>query len=358
VPKKYIVVSNGKLISKTGKELTNTYYFKTKKEIPTKVMVIGVADFLTQTVQKVPYEISSFVYPKDKFTALVDYAIAPQITSYFESTIGRYPFDKLYNVQSTTKYGGMENAGCIFYDENNVDGKNTNENLLAHEIAHQWFGNSVTEENWKHLWLSEGFATYLENMYMEQKYGKDSLISIMKHERLLVLKYKESHPNKVLVPKKVEDPNTMLNPYTYQKGAWVLHMVRNEIGDDQFIKLLKDFYNKYKYKNASTDDFVNLIHSKYSERVKVLLNPWIYSSSLPIYKIKWDYKEGKIVGELTQTQEGETFLNQIEVLLKYPNTSVLKTIKVYSKNQKFEFDSATSPLKIIINPHMNVLTGE
>jgi aminopeptidase N len=354
-PKKYTVVSNGNFINKTTTGTNSTYHYKTKYKIPTKVMVIGVAEFVQKDVQKAPFNIKSFVYPQDRYIALKDYSLAPQITTYYESFIGRYPFDKLYNVQSTTKYGGMENAGCIFYDENSVDGKHTNESLLAHEIAHQWFGNSVSETNWNNLWLSEGFATYLENMYMEKKYGQDTLISIMNDGRISVLNYKNKYPYKVLVPKMNYDPNAMLNAYSYQKGAWVLHMLRMEVGDKIFNKILKDFYSKYKYSNANTDDFI-AIASKDSERnIKLLLEPWLYTSDLPKYEVEWKYEKGKVVGNLLQKQEGSLFINNVFIMLEYPNIKVLKEIHIKSKNQSFEFNSTTAPLNVVIDPHNYIL---
>ena len=352
-PSKYTVVSNGKLVSMTTSKTSATYNYKTTYELSTKLMVIGVAEFLNKNVQKMPFEISSFAYPKDKYTVLENYSIAPQITLFYEGLLGRYPFNKLYNVQSTTKYGGMENAGCIFYDENVVEANRT-ESLIAHEIAHQWFGNAVSEKDWNHLWLSEGFATYLENMYLENKYGKDTLDYLMNESRLRVLAFKNKYPNKVLVPEVVNSPNEMLNTYSYQKGAWVLHMLRIELGDDTFFKILKTFYSAYKYSNANTNDFIS-VASKVSEvNIKPLLEPWLYSNTLPKYDVKWTYSDGKIIGEIVQ-QQGDTFKNTIDLLIKYSNTSVLKRVKIESKNQSFEFSSNTSPNSVILDPHNSIL---
>lgn len=357
-PKKYTVVSNGKLIQKKSSGLNSTFHYKTTHEIPTKVMVIGVAEFVEKITKKSPFKIKSFVYPQDKFIALKDYSIAPQVTTFFESMLGRYPFDKLYNVQSTTQYGGMENAGCIFYDEHSVDGKHTNESLIAHEIAHQWFGNTLSETDWNHLWLSEGFATYLENVYMENKHGKDTLIYSMAKGRSYILKYKDKYPNRVLVPKKVDNPVTMLNAYSYQKGAWVLHMIRKEVGDDVFFKILKDFYSKFKYSNANTSDFISIADNSSETDIKLLLEPWLYSSDLPEYKLEWKFENGKVMGEIIQTQEGSLFLNNVYLLLDYTNIPVLKKVSIGSKDQSFEFESSTSPLSIELDPRNYILKGE
>jgi len=355
-PSKYIVVANGNKISNKIIDNRVIYHYKSSYQLSTKLMVIGVAEFETQILQKSPYLIVSHVYVKDKLEALYDYEIAPQITSYFEKLIDRYPFDKLYNVQSTTRYGGMENAGCIFYDENSIDGKRSNEDLLAHEIAHQWFGNSVSEKNWNHVWLSEGFATYLENMYMENKYGKEKLKEIMEHEKWKVLNFKSRFPFKILVPSTVIDPNTMLNAYSYQKGAWLLHMLRSEVGDEIFIKVLKEYYNKYKYSNANTSDFVAITELVAKKDLKSFFNPWLYSYHLPKYEIKWKYSEGKINGKIVQTQKDVIFTNTVEVLLKLNNgKTVLRRIKITDKETSFIIKSSTLPIKIEIDPYNKIL---
>ncbi len=129
----------------------------------------------------------------------------------------------------------MENASCIFYAENSVTGKGKAEDLMAHEIAHQWFGNSVTENDWHHIWLSEGFATYLTAVYQEKTYGKEKLDETMKSARDRVIGFYLRSPRPV-VDTTVTDLMKLLNANSYQKGAWVLHMLRRELGDDLFWK--------------------------------------------------------------------------------------------------------------------------
>jgi aminopeptidase N len=111
------------------------------------------------------------VYPQNRLEGFYDYAVAVKVLDYFHNHIGPYSYKKLANVQSKTRWGGLENANTIFYYENSVTGKAERESLIAHEEAHQWFGNSAIENDWHHVWLSEGFATYFP-VYIRKCYGQ------------------------------------------------------------------------------------------------------------------------------------------------------------------------------------------
>src|SRR5207249_666261 len=121
--------------------------------------------------------VSAWVYPQDSAKGFYDYALATEILKFYANYIAPYPYKKLANVQSKTIFGGMENASAIFYAENSVNGERTSEDLLAHEIAHQWFGDMASETSFEHLWLSEGFATYFTDLYFEKKYGKEAMVT-------------------------------------------------------------------------------------------------------------------------------------------------------------------------------------
>ena len=176
-PAYYRVISNGKLeeekILGDNKKLTHWV-----EDVPlsTKVMVIGVAKFAVKQYEDSPSNIpvSAWVYPQDSVTGFRSYSAAPAIVKFFSDYIGPYPYNKLANVQSTTIFGGMENASAIFYYEESAEADRPMEDLLAHEIAHQWFGDMASEKSFPHVWLSEGFATYMADMYLESRYGGDT----------------------------------------------------------------------------------------------------------------------------------------------------------------------------------------
>jgi aminopeptidase N len=163
-PDHYEIIANGEKVSeKQISKNRKIVEYSSKEIIPTKVMVFAAANFEIEelgTRNNTP--LSSWVYPQNKEAGFYDFSVTLEILTFFTDHFGEFPFEKLANVQSTTRFGGMENASCIFYDENSIDGKRGNEKTIAHEIAHQWFGNSATELDWRHIWLSEGFATHLK----------------------------------------------------------------------------------------------------------------------------------------------------------------------------------------------------
>src|SRR6478672_3808793 len=173
-PSHYQMASNGTLVSRTagGNEKTVTFWRETTP-LPTKVMVIGVADFAVKKFADSPDSIpvTAWIFPGDSTKGFYDYALTPHMLRFFSDYIGPYPYRKLANVQSKTIFGGMENASAIFYAEGSVTGDRKWEDVYAHEIAHQWFGDMATEKSFAHLWLSEGFATYLTHIYFQHQYG-------------------------------------------------------------------------------------------------------------------------------------------------------------------------------------------
>ncbi len=270
-PDHYQVVSNGKKIEETNlpDHLKLTHW---QEEVPlaTKIMVIGVTDFAVNNLGNVDcIPVSSWVYPPDRDSGFAHYAIAKNILQWYIQHIGPYAFEKLANVQSTTIFGGMENAGCIFYYEKSVNA-NDIESLMAHEIAHQWFGDNVTEKDWPHLWLSEGFATYMADLYLENRYGKDSLKNLLITQRQQVISYSVNHKTPVVDTSESKHLMNLLNDNSYQKGAWVLHMLRRKLGDSLFWKGIRAYYKTYSGQNANTTDLEKVFEKVSGQNLQTL----------------------------------------------------------------------------------------
>jgi aminopeptidase N len=301
-PSHYEVIANGRFISKIQhKDNFITYRYKTKVPIPPKVMVFAAADFNIKKFEPVYLHhkcipVSSWIFKDNTPAAFDDFKYTTEILKFYDSLIGAFPYEKMANIQSNTRFGGMENAGNIFYDEYKVNGKHQIENLIAHETAHQWFGNSVTEKNWRDIWLSEGFATYLTDLYLEHKYGKEKFKERMAMERQKIIQYSRFHKQPVVYDEK-KNLFQLLNALSYEKGAWVLHQLRYEIGDKNFFSLLRRYYQKYQHKNAETEDFINLAEHISGKNLQNFFQQWLYRKDMPLLKI-----QSKLTGNQLQVE--------------------------------------------------------
>jgi aminopeptidase N len=230
-------------------------------------------------------------------------------------------------------YGGMENAGAIFYYENSVTGRQGEEGLFAHEIVHQWFGDMATEKSFAHLWLSEGFATYLTHIYMESKYGTDSLAKRMQEDRQSVISFVKDSKRPVVD----STPNYMslLNANSYQKGSWVLHMLRRELGDSVFHAAVRAYYEQYKGSNAETKDLQAVIERVSGKSLDVFFRQWLNRGVNPQLAISWkkDAMMDGLIITIEQTQKGLPFNLSLEMELEYEGK--IKEIR------RFDLDKAS-----------------
>ncbi|MFY0652341.1 MAG: M1 family metallopeptidase [Cyclobacteriaceae bacterium] len=350
-PEKYDVISNG-VLEKTkplgqGKELT---HWTQNQPISTKVMVIGASDFSIESyTSSTGVSLSSWVFPENEKEGFKDYSDSKHILEFFSDRLGDYPFDKLAHVQSKTKWGGMENASAIFYSENSITGNGQAKRLIAHETAHQWFGNSVSESDWQHVWLSEGFATYLAHLYLEATFGKEAMRLAMIQDKKKIIEFNQANPYRSIVEEEIDNLFLLLNANTYQKASWVLHMLRKSIDDVLFWEILKSFHEEYKYSNASTADFISLVNKITGKEYNWFFKQWLYKSGIPKIKYNWSFKKEKI--ELYMQQSNSTYNLPMDVRIKYKDESVeLTHITLKSENESFSIKTKGRPSEVILDP--------
>lgn len=360
-PATYQVIATGDFISRKGNDSGEKmrYSYSSKIPLPTKVMVIGVANFMVDLyTSNFDFDVTAWVYPEDKEKGLSDMEVSVEVLDYFIKLIGDYPFEKLANVQSTTQFGGMENAGNIFYDENAIQGDGSMEALIAHEIAHQWFGNSASEMDWPHLWLSEGFATYLTDLYWENKYGTEAMNERLINERNRVIGFSKQYDHPVVDTEYAELMH-LLNPNSYQKGAWVLHMLRTEVGDEAFLKGIKAYHDNYRLSNADSEDFKAIMESVSDQNLDAFFKQWLYNSGHPILLIESEIKNKTAEISITQTQEGPGFQFDLEIEIIYNSgNSEIISIPVSGKKTKHTFEATSKITGYRFDPNVKLLFEE
>jgi aminopeptidase N len=358
-PDHYQVVSNG-----VKKEETNLpdhlrlTHWKETVPIATKIMVIGVADFAVDypgEVDGIP--VSSWIFPEQRNAGFDDYSEALEILPFYINNIGPYAYKKLANVQSKTIFGGMENAGAIFYSESSVTGKRNIKSLLAHEIAHQWFGDAATESDWPHLWLSEGFATAMTHFYLESKYGHDSIAQQLQGDRAAILAFTKKTNRPVVDSSANRNIMGMLNTNSYQKGGWVLEMLRHQLGDSIFWKSVRKYYATYRDKNASTSDLQKIFEEVSGKGLQTFFTQWLYSPENPTLDISWQYDEKNKKVSINVTQKTKTiFVLPLEIEFKSViGGNTRQTIHLTQKTTQVSFPADHKPSKIDLDPDCYLL---
>ncbi len=359
-PTHYKVVSNGYLVKETKLEnATKLTHWKEDVPLSTKLMVIGAADFVVgnkEMYNTIP--VSSWVFPQNEEKGLENYKYGSKALDYFSEIIGPYPYEKLAHVQSKTRYGGMENASCIFYAEQTATHKSSQERLFAHEVAHQWFGNSVSEQNWHHVWLSEGFATYLTHVYNQHFYGEAFVENALIKDRERVIKYSKRKLAPI-IDTTVTQYIQLLNANSYQKASWFLHMLRNELGDEIFFRGLRKYYAAFQNSTALTEDFKKVMETVSNKDLDQFFNQWLWHAGHPVLEWKWKQKSNKTLKiEILQTQPNRfTFPLEIEIQLRN-GSKIYKTFEISDRETKIKMRINQKVDSIQLDPSVKLLFEE
>lgn len=356
-PVHYQVVSNGVQVEETNLpgEKKRTHYRETIP-LPTKIMVIGVAEFAVATAgEQDCAPVTSWVFPENRDAGFYDYAVATEVLAWHSNYIAPYPYKKLANVQSKTMFGGMENAGAIFYEEGSVTGDRQSEELISHEIVHQWFGNMATEKSFAHFWLSEGFATYLTHLYLESKYGTNKFQEGLRADRDKVLAFVKSARRPVV--DSTAEYMRLLNANSYQKGSWVLHMLRRQLGDPVFHQCIREYYRLYAGRNADSRDFQEVAETVSGKKLETFFNQWLYRPENPSLSLHWKYDPDrkKVTGTIRQLQAG-SFTFPLQLAFISPSGAItLYTQQVTQRETGFSFSMGEKPAQLLADPFTDLL---
>jgi aminopeptidase N len=255
-PAQYQVVSNGRLMEQTdlANKLRRTVW---KESVPISpwLMSLAVAPFAVDRIgdyRGIP--LWSWTYPQEREAGLNAFRAHTQpVLEFFIDRIGPYSYEKLAQVQANGVGGGMELASSIFYGYGPAG---PGRQLIAHEMAHQWFGDAVTESDWDDVWLSEGFATYFALLYTEFRDGRDAFLEGVRRSKAAAVNYAIANPSSTIVHDNLADISRVIanNAQIYQGGAQVLHNIRGVIGTDTFWSGIRLYHGRFKDSTATTDD--------------------------------------------------------------------------------------------------------
>jgi aminopeptidase N len=367
-PKHDLVVANGKLDRvENSSSTTRTWNYTESVPIPTYCMIIAIGDFALVEPPAETTLLAYYVPQTDRDYAMQGFAPANPSLKFFSQTVAPYPYEKLALIIGATRFGGMENSSAIVFPSTlfnaNVQPLSNVfkipeglRDVIAHEIAHQWFGDSVTEATWSDLWLSEGFAVYFAGLFIQRYEGEPDFQRYMKNEADTYFNY-EKNTRTPIHDTNTEDLFKLLNPNNYQKGAWVLHTLRAELGDAQFFSGIRIYYDAHKNATATSEDLRAAFEKASGRDLKDFFARWIYGAGHPSYELSWQWNEktNKVKMMLKQLQPEPAFPNAVPVDILTVNGKRRFVLKPTGRQTIDEVKLDVAPTGIIIDPENTIL---
>jgi len=353
-PAHYQVVANGLLVEEVDLPAgwRRTHY-RQSAPIASWLYALGMARFAVHhagTVHGVPLQ--SWVFPQDQEVGYRLFETTTrQAVEFFSERIGPYPYEKIANVQAAGIGGDTEHATIMFYSEKGVA---SGTGAVVHEVAHQWWGNAVTQSDWNDVWLSEGFATYFTHLFRERYEGREAFVSGMKADVTSIMRAGQNSPNTPVVHENLSDMGNVLNWFVYSKGSWVLHMLRALVGTDVFWDGIRQYYALHRDRNASTDDFRQVMERVSGRDLGWFFRQWLNRGGVPRLEGTWSYDAVARSLEVTlvQSQQAEPFRLPIEfeIIAEPQGRRRIERVELTERRATFRFPSEREPASVILDP--------
>ncbi len=274
----YRALANGELVSRRVRAAQTVWTYEQPEPTSTYLITLQIGMYGTQRLPKAQVPMHAVLPDRLRPEFDHDFARQPQMMKLFINLFGPYPLSHGYTVVVTDDdlEIPLEAQGISIFGANHCDGKRGAERLIAHELAHQWFGNSVTARRWRDIWLHEGFACYAEWLWSENSGGRSA--DDWAHHYHAKLK---SSPQNLLLADP-PGPRDMFDDRVYKRGgALTLHVLRDTLGDDNFFELLRDWTSRHRHSTVVTDDFTGLAANYANVSLRPLWDAWLYSTEVP-----------------------------------------------------------------------------
>lgn len=358
-PKYFVPVSNGKLEGIV--DLDDMHQYKWKHRYPIAQYLISVA--LTNYYQYDQYWqysktdsmlITNFLYPEDKDYTISKVQKVPEMLSVFSKLYGLYPYyDEKYGHAECNFGGGMEHQTLTSIGS-------WGESVVAHELAHQWFGDMITCRDWQNIWLNEGFATYSESLWDEQVYGYNTYKADIVNEMTAA----KSAVGSVYVQNISSVWNIFNSARSYSKGGVVLHMLRGVLGDEVFFNAIKAYATdpEMRFNSVTTEDFQTVVERVSGKDLQYFFDEWIYGVDYPVYKINWSFSQNSentfdVNVNIGQEKNSNPTFFTMPIELKFKTAAGDTTVKVFNNdvNQNFQMQLNQQPIRLDFDPNNWIL---
>jgi aminopeptidase N len=364
-PAHYQVVSNGLLAEETdvgdGRRRTR---WRQSVPIAAWLYAVGVARF---AVEHRPAwrgrPIETWVYPQDRDAGFRAFAEPTRdVLDFFEDRVGPFSYERLAHVQANGVRGGMEVATSIFYGDDSVADPASPRwwRVRVHEIAHQWWGNAVTESDWDDVWLSEGFATYFTHLFVEHELGRDAFVAGLRADRDAIREFDAKNPDYRIVHDQLADMSKVLSGVgTYRKGGWVLHMLRGMVGDEAFWNGIRAYYRDHRDGHATTDDFRRAMEAASGRDLRAFFAQWLTRGGMMKVRASWhhDAAAGQLRLDVEQVHPQAPYAMPLRVAIELPGEAGRRdvTLELAQRRQQFDVPVPGRPTSIALDPDFLLL---
>jgi len=354
VPDNMIAASNGILIDVIdNSDSTKTFVWREAYPISTYLLSVAATNYETffdhYSSGTKSMDVHYYAYPERLALAQEDFSVTVPMIEFYSQTFGEYPFlEEKYGMAMIPERTSMEHQTCTSLAAELVKGTHEYDWLIAHELAHQWWGDLITPYDWADIWLNEGFATYSDALWHEHIYGFGGLKYRMDRFKVIYFLYHEGPDHPIYDPPE----GHLFCEEEYEKAAWVLHMLRFIVGDDDFFNILGRYAQDFAYSNATTEDFRNVCEMIYGADLGWFFDQWIYGAGYPSYEFGWGYSGGnKVRVAINQNQESSLpFKMPIELEFVFSSGSEKRIVWVDQERNKFDFTFTERPLDVLFDP--------
>ncbi|MGE0128468.1 MAG: M1 family aminopeptidase [Blastocatellales bacterium] len=373
----FFALSNGELIGvrENNGDGTRTFHWSQSQPHPAYLVTIvigagGEYETISDGYDGLP--IDYYVYKDRVREAQRLFGATPKMIKFFEEKFGyAYPYPKYAQVLvDDFLFGAMENTSastftdrCLLDDQAAID--LSYDDIVAHELAHQWWGDLVTCKDWSHIWLNESFATYSEYIWREHTNGRDDARFVLFQDFLTYLREDRASHRRPIVSNRYRFSEDVMDRHAYEKGACVLDMLRWELGDDAFFRTLAHYLNKHEFGNAETNDFKVAIEEVTGKNLHWFFDQWLYGAGHPELEVSYEWRREQNLLKLSvkQVQEGESegkpsifrFSAEIEVVTVEPG-EVIETerranyrVVIEKTEQDFYFPCDSKPRMVLFD---------
>ncbi|EON79075.1 aminopeptidase [Lunatimonas lonarensis] len=354
------VLSNGELIgiSEDKERGKHTYHWKQNKPHSTYLINLSIAAYTVIEDSLGALPVNYWVYPRHEQDAKRSFAKTPYIIDFFNRIYGYdYPWEKYDQVISTHQGGGAEATSASLLGEGAVTTKQEEidfsfEGIIAHEIAHQWWGDLVTCRSWEHNWINESFATYSDYLYKRFDWGEDEAAFDLVRKQGAYLREAQNRYMRPIVFAQYESPGDNFDSHAYPKGAAVLHMLRFVLGDETFFRVISEFLHRHEFQAVSTQDFMQCVKDVSGKNMDWFFEQFLFKPGHAVFEVtkRWNEATKTLSVEIKQTQDkwDRVPIYRIPVQLGFyhPGGKTVEKVWLNEAVEKFEFKFDEAPLLV------------